>query len=259
MLRFDDETLMAYADGELDDETRQAIEKAIDSDESLAARVAMFKETAILSKRALDPLLDTPVPESLRAGIVELMARDDSPATAETVVPFTPPAPQSSRRPFAAWVTAMAASVTLVVGGLGGYLVGQQTGGMEEPGVLSAARFDQPGLSDALRTVESGREVTLEATDDRLRLIASYRDADDDLCREFEIDQPDRSTFVSVACHKQGAWSVQFTVAAAGQEGSGYAPASSLETLEAYLQAVGAGEVLSEEAESQALERLRAR
>ena len=87
-------------------------------------------------------------------------------------------------------------------------------------------------------------------------MIASFRDVDDQLCREFEIDRPDRTTFVSVACRAGGTWSVQFTVAAASQNDSGYAPASSLEALDAYLQAVGAGEPLSEAAEKAALDGL---
>ncbi len=261
MHKFDDETLMAFADGELDEETRQAVEKALDSDEDLAQRVSVFRQTATLSKQALEPILHQPVPEALRASITKMMEETAEPVTEaaepanETVVPFKPPPAKAPPRRVTSWIAPLAASITLIVGGLAGYLVGQQTGS-EDTGGLTAARFDQPGLTQALQTVASGQEITLDSTGDRLRVIASYLDADDGLCREFEIDQPDRTTFVSVACHAGSSWNVQFTVAAASQSDSGYAPASSLEALDAYLQAVGAGEVLSEEAEQQALNRL---
>jgi hypothetical protein len=57
---------------------------------------------------------------------------------------------------------------------------------------------------------------------------------------------------VAVACHGGGAWDVPFTVAA-GQADGGYAPASSLEALDAYLAAVGAGPPLEPAAEREAL------
>ena len=88
MSEFDDETLMAFADGELDEKTRQAIERAMDSDEVLVERVALFIRTAALSKQALDPLLDQPVPEALRASVTAMVEETDHTA-GDTVVPFT--------------------------------------------------------------------------------------------------------------------------------------------------------------------------
>ncbi len=249
MSEFDDETLMAFADGELDEKTRQAVEKAMDSDEALVERVALFIRTAALSKQALDPLLDQPVPEALRASVAE-MTDGDAGEAEDTVVPFAAPARQTAGGR-SRWAMPLAASVALVVGGLAGFLIAQTPN--DAAGGLTAARFDQSGLSEALRSVAAGDEITLKESGDRLRMIASFRNVDDQLCREFEIDRPDRTTFVSVACRAGDTWSVQFTVAAASQSDSGYAPASSLEALDAYLQAVGAGEPLSEEAEREAL------
>ena len=210
----------------------------MDSDEALVERVAVFIRTVALSKQALDPLLDQPVPEALRANIAAV-AEENNDQADDTVVPFAAPARQigggRSR-----WAMPLAASVALVVGGLAGFMIGQAPD--DGAGGLTTARFDQPGLAEALRTVAAGDEITLKESGDRLRMIASFRDVDDQLCREFEIDRPDRTTFVSVACRAGDNWSVQFTVAAASQNDSRYAPASSLEALDAYLQeAVGAG------------------
>ena len=61
---------------------------------------------------------------------------------------------------------------------------------------------------------------------------------------------------VSVACRSEEQWQVRFTVAAAGAD-DGYAPASSLEALDAYLSAIGAGEPLSVDNEQTVLTTLR--
>lgn len=42
MEHFDDETLMAFADGELDEATSLRLKKALESDEALAERLAVF-------------------------------------------------------------------------------------------------------------------------------------------------------------------------------------------------------------------------
>ena len=95
---------------------------------------------------------------------------------------------------------------------------------------------------------------------DRLELIASFRNGDGQLCREFEFDRPGRQTIVSVACHPgssdAGSWSTQLAVLAPPSEGSGYAPASSLETLDAYLGAIHAGPPMSDDDEAVALSQL---
>ena len=250
MTEFDDETLMAFADGELDDKTRQAVERAMDSDDALVERVALFIRTAALSKQALEPLLDQPVPEALRASVATMTEATETTAD-DTVVPFAAPVQQAAPGRYSGRGMALAASVALVVGGLAGFLMGQEPD--NRSGGISSASFDQTGLTEALRTVASGDEITLSETGDRLRAIASFRDAEDQLCREFQVDRPDRTTFVSVACRTGETWRFQFTVAAASQNDGGYAPASSLEALDAYLQAVGAGEPLTEGAEKAAL------
>lgn len=254
--KFDDETLMAFADGELDDEMRLAVEKAMETDQEIVDRVALFMKTAALSKQALGPLSAEPVPDALLAN-VKAMAEDHGGAGAEDVTvddnviqlaaAHTPWGASSSR-----WAMPLAASIALVIGGLAGFFIANAPA-ERMPDGLEIAQFNQPGLIDALQTVPSGSDINLSSTGDRLRMIATFRDAEDDICREFEVDQGDRSTVVSVACRMSEAWEVRFAVAAASGSSDGYAPASSLESLDAYLSAIGAGEPLSETAEKSAL------
>ena len=66
---FSDEILMRFADGELDEATAARLERALAADDALMVRLALFTETRAASKAALQPLLDEPVPEKLRAAV----------------------------------------------------------------------------------------------------------------------------------------------------------------------------------------------
>lgn len=253
--KFDDSTLMAYADGELDAETRREIEQALAGDVDLAARLSVFTRTRQTASEALEPLLDVPVPDALASSIAQMVERHESQSTtpdkiADNVVAF-------DRKPrFMAprLDLALAASVALVAGGILGYLASGSNGAPSTNGVL-AAQFNDPGLPSALATVASGEELSLDGGG-RFRAIASFRDEAGSFCREFEVDNADASTVVSVACEADGQWRVRFSVAAASAD-DGFAPASSLEALDAYLMAIGASEPLSDDDERASLGGLR--
>ena len=62
---FDDETLMAFADGELDEATTLRVEAALETDEALAERLAVFLDSRIAVASAVKPLIDEPVPAAV--------------------------------------------------------------------------------------------------------------------------------------------------------------------------------------------------
>jgi anti-sigma factor RsiW len=249
---FPDETLMRFADDELDAETSAAIEQAMETDDDLVARVALFIETRSQAKAALKPMLDEPVPEELVAAVEHMVrekrAKADRPAT---VLPLRQPAPRelTVRR----WTLPLAASIAAVAGGIGGYLLALP--GAPEQNSLHVAGINSPALGEALATVVSGQEQELPETSQRFRAIATFRDSAGALCREFEVDSPDRSTVISVACRSGNAWQVSFAVVAAGTD-AGYAPASSTEALDAYLAAIAAQAPMEESEEAKALREL---
>jgi hypothetical protein len=57
---------------------------------------------------------------------------------------------------------------------------------------------------------------------------------------------------VAIACKKDETWKIQFAVISSPME-TGYAPASSLEAVEAYMLAIGAGPALTIAEEDTAL------
>lgn len=258
---FPDEMLMRFADGELDADEMADIEKAMDTDDDLVARVAMFIETKAQAQAALKPLLEEPVPEKLKAAVEGMVAAkrvEDArakPAAAGSVAPTATVVPFEARKtaatPAAAsrWTLPLAASIAAAIGGLAGYWAAD--GNAPQPAGRSVAGVVDGATGEALETVPAGEEVTL-AAGGRFRAIATFRDDADHICREFELDSADRSTVVAVACNAGGTWRVSFAVAAPGDTG-GYAPASSTEALDAYLSAIEAGEPLSAEDEATAL------
>lgn len=254
---FDDRTLMAFADGELDDETAAAVEKAMETDDDLAGRVALFLDTRVQAKDALRPLVEEPVPEALGRSVRRMVdaaksgrmspQEQDATTRIDALEATGRRAPPSPRGP---WIVPLAASLAAIVFGLGGYLAG--TGTRDAPQGFAVAGLSSPALSEALGRVPSGEESVLAGSNDRLRAVASFRDANGALCREFEVDTAGGSSVVSVACRADGAWSVRFAVVAPVRDG-GYAPASSMEALDAYLASAGAHEPLSREDEAEAL------
>lgn len=256
---FSDTTLMAYADGELDAEMRIKIERALARDAALAARLDMFSQTRHAASAAFKAHLDGPVPAALAGSIATMVERHEGESgsaasamgePADNVISFD----RKPRLSISRFDVALAASIALVAGGVVGYLASSIGGGSPSSGILTADLTNSL-LPVALHSVASGDEMDLDGGS-RFRAIASFRDEAGNICREFEIDYIDTSTAVSVACQADEQWRVQFTVAASSAD-DGYAPASSLQALDAYLMAIGAGAPLSADEEQTVLDGLR--
>ncbi len=129
-MKFDDETLMAYADGELDAAQRAQIDAAIAQDPGLALRVQEHKALRARMTGAFSRVLDQPIPERLEAA-ARVGTRADAPARGN-VIKFPARVTRAPSPPWGAreWI-AMAASLLL--------------------GVLLSWRLLVPGNSGALR------------------------------------------------------------------------------------------------------------
>lgn len=243
-MTFDDLTLMAHADGELDAETSRRIEDAAARDPELAARIAAFRGSAAAVAAAFDPA--PAVPDRLRANVEAIIAAARAAEQgAQNVVPLAPRGARPSLRPM--WLGAVAATLALAVG-LG---AGLSLRAPAEGAGLSVAALGGEGIAATLASLPSGERADLPGGG-TLEPIATFVTADGTICREFEVDGVQGGTVVSVACRAEGAWDVRLAIAAPAAEG-GYAPASSLDTLDAWLNATGAGAPMSAEEEAAAL------
>lgn len=242
-MTYDDLTLMAHADGELDSATMHEIEEAAARDPALAARIAAFRD----SRRAVQAAFarPEPVPAALDAQVAALIAAARAEAAGATNV--TALRPRRAVRLMPLWQGAIAASLMLAVGLAAGVMLPR--GG--DSGHLDVAVLTDPGLAEALGRVPAGEREVLPSGG-AMAPIATFVTADGSLCREFEYDARSGETVVSVACRDGGDWDVRLAIAAAAAS-DGYAPASSLDTLDTWLDSSGAGLPMSPEDEAAAL------
>jgi hypothetical protein len=227
----DDDTLMALADGEIGGDEAARLRARIGADPDLSARYALYVQTADAAREAAMADPAAAVSPGLEARIRGLGAA--TAPEAGTVVPL--------RRRLSGWQPmALAASLALAVGLSAGVLLAPGAPTTATP-VLSAAVQAQLG------TLPSGAEAALP-DGRRVVVVASFTDGAGAFCREYETVVPDGTGYVGVACRDGADWSLRFAMAT-GSGAQGYAPASSLEALDAFYAATGASPPLSAEAE----------
>jgi hypothetical protein len=244
-----DEMLMAYADGELSAKEAVEIERALAADESLAEKVALFADSRQAVRRAYAtlPAVSTDLEAKVRA-----LAAVDAVASQETMPSSNIVSLADRRRTVPFWQLPLAASIALAIGAGSMWLLGPGAAGPTE---LQIASLGDTQISEVLSTVPSGDRADL-AGGAVFAAIASFRDGDGTLCREFEHSAGDGATVVAVACRADAGWAVRFAVASTASDAQSYAPASSLETLDAFMSATSAGAPLSDQDEAAALEAL---
>ncbi len=229
---FDDTELMAFADGVLEEPRFSEVAAAIEADPALAERLELIVAGGKAVQSVYAPLADLSVPGKLTAGVKAAIA-----AEAGNLVPF--------RRRARAWVPVLAAAaVAAIAVGPVAYFAG----GAREAPLVAIGQPLGPTLTAELGRLPSGAETRLGSA--VLRPIATFTDASATLCREFEVDGP--LTTVAVACRSGAEWRVAIAIEAPPAN-DGYAPASSLAALDAFLGSIDAGPPLPPDAEAKAL------
>lgn len=209
-MKHDDDTLVAYLDGQLDEAMIAAIEAALPRDADLHARLDALARASELAQRCLEPVLREPVPPALIAAIwraPDPRARTTRSSLAARLTHWLSPGPRL-----------VIASLALVVGV--GWLVLRPGGTALDAGELIA----EGALSLALDTATSGETLhTREAT---LSLLGSFVAADGRACRAFE-QRRGRDDTLAVACRDSdaNAWRVAFAQHAPAADSPGYQPA----------------------------------
>ncbi len=192
-----DERLIAYADGELDDQAAQLVRAAIDADPQLAARLKQHRQLRQRISGAYQNVLAEPVPDRLLQAIrpaaavpIDLAAHRA--ARLEHPAPTTAPPPPG----WARW-GGMAAS--LVIGMLIGALAdfGRPTTNFATTPVgLVAAGAVADGLSNQLASAPPAEES--------VRVQVSFIDQTGRFCRTFTAP-----ALAGLACRDSGRWLVQ--------------------------------------------------
>jgi anti-sigma factor ChrR (cupin superfamily) len=195
-----DETLMAYADGELDAAARASVEMAMQEDPEIGKRVARHRALREAMQSAFSTVLNEPVPERL------IQAAHGQAAAQKSAVANLSIAREAARqgKPAAPrrWQpAAMAASLLLGLGlgflawhGPGGALIRSGAGGRL---VASAT------LADALST-----QLSDDRSADRVVVAGlSFRNKSGDFCRTFHSTGSDASS--GLACREGTDWRIK--------------------------------------------------
>ena len=200
-MTIDPETLMAYADGELDPLAAKRVEAAIANDPVLAAQVEQHRKLAAPLRAAFDPVAAAPVSPG-----VEAMLRD-----AAKVAPLVP---RPVRRERTFWMGAVAAS--LVAGLLAGPLLFQR----DPDGV---AMHDGAAIASGAVAKALGTQLaSAQASDAPVRVGVTFRDGARRWCRTFEAGATG-----GIACTQGRDWRIERLYGGVAQQGSAYRQAGS--------------------------------
>jgi hypothetical protein len=238
----DDETLMAYADGELDTLQRSEVEKAAASDPATAKRLMDHVALRHRMAGAFADVLDEPVPPRLRA-----LAGGAGQSTG-TLIDLTAARASRARTSKPPWRIGGAMAACLAVGLLVG--VGLET--VQPPPMISGrdgAMVADGGLATALSTQLVANQTGAEP----IKIGLSFRTAKGEYCRTFSVDRD--ASMAGVACRNRAAWSIKMAIATGSiQTSNGYRTASSRTPppIAQYVETFGAVEALDAKGEAQA-------
>ena len=229
-MNYDDETLMAYTDGELDAAQRAAIDAAIAKDPALARRVEQQRALRERLAGAFAKVLDQPVPERLDIAARGGANRVDAQGRGN-VLQF--PA-RSARAPSPPWRarewTAMAASLLL------GVLLSWRLL-VPDPGVIEAGKDGLLARGELARALE--HQLASEQRGEEPVLIGlTFMARDGNYCRSFVLRAAQTA---GLACRVGSGWQIPATdssVMAAGgmQQASSALPPSILRIIEARME-----------------------
>lgn len=201
-MKISDETLMAYADGELDAAARAAVDSAMLEDPAIAERVAEHRALRRRIEAAYSAELSEGVPDRLLAA-----ARSDNGARGEKVVNIKD-ARESiernglrARRPMPQWrMTGSIAAAVIAGVGLGYFMWGHQEPALmrDADGALVAGGQLATALSSQLAAERSPAST--------VRIGVSFLEKSGAYCRTFELSGAVSPS--GLACRHGGAWRI---------------------------------------------------
>lgn len=253
-MTFDDDTLIAYLDGQLPDADYSPLEDALKHDAALRTRLQALADSSELARRAFDPVLLEPVPPQLIAAIW----RAPDPR-ARSATGTARPIGLLARLDLTSGPRLWPALASVAVLGLGVVLGWQLLAPAEEVRwtLREGAPVTDQALALALEVSPSGR--VLRTAGGAVEILASFEQVGGGHCREFNRSSPGGTRDeLGIACRNAaGDWRLELLVAEerspeAGQTSYQTASDDQHDKADAFLRDRVAGWPL-EEAEEQAL------
>ncbi len=217
-MQFSDETLMAYADGEVDADLRRQIEAAMALDPSIAERIARHRNLRVDLNAAFNGVLDESIPEHL-LDAANASPVDTSPAETKSATVTNLNAARAAKQRGAdpkrrwSWLEWTSIAASLVIGVLAGRsalqpsqsnLFATAADSIVARGELSTALTDQIG--GAADSAKSGDDA-------KIRIGLTFQDKRGQYCRTFAT-----ASAAGFACRDADAWKVRALSAGAKNE-----------------------------------------
>ncbi len=212
--QIDLETLVSYADGQLNANEVRRVEAALAEDAEARETVRQLRESAALLRAAFNEPITEPVPARILEVINSTVAKQAG-ATREPV-----------RRSAHYWSPALAASVAALLLGLGGsyfladYRVGQELSRIEMVR-LTDKQAKETALFEALEKNISGQTVAWQNPDSgrsgSVTPVRTFRNREGQWCREYAASEArgvDReSSRRAIACRQpEGIWKTRMVL-----------------------------------------------
>ncbi len=194
-----DETLMAYADGELPQAQRALLEQALSTDEALRQRVQVLRQQRSRLAAAFHPVLDEPVPDRLTQLLGASPTMPVVPAAAPVIDLAKARAKRESRLVFPAWAQwgGMAASLLLgmVLTTLWQGRPDNTAMALAEGRLLASGPINKALSQQLAQDSSTGHTVSVQL---------SFVDKQGNYCRTFST-----AAVAGLACRKEEGWVVE--------------------------------------------------
>jgi len=222
-MKFTEEQLSAYLDGELPDELMASIKAAITDDPKIAERVSALNMANQSVKAAYGDIADEPIP----AEILALL--DDKSATTkerrnDNVVLFRT---RLNTFSVSKWAAPLAATLAMMIGitvGRGTLLTSDNNGALYAQ--LTGTITTSSPLYDVLESRPSAVEVRFDkGSNIAIKPTLTFQTVDGQYCREFQA-QSEASALRGVACRNETTWQILTLNQAERYGGEGYQTAS---------------------------------
>lgn len=225
-MTIDDDLLMAFVDGELDEVSRARVERAAAEDPAVRAQLEQQQRLRARLAAHYGPAAEEEVPERFRA----MLETNVVPLAAATSRPARP-----------LWQSLTALAATLVLGlAVGRTLLAPEAGPFA---VESGAMVARGELADALETQLASAQPGAAT-----RIGVTFAHNDGRPCRTF-----DSQAAAGIACRTDAGWQVLMTAAGSGAQRSDYRQAGSENlTVQQAAQEMMAGEPYDDAAERRA-------
>lgn len=202
-MKLSDEILMAYVDGEADDETRLAVEAAMRADADVAQRVARQRALRQQLRSAFDSVLDEPVPERLTRAARVAPARWQDTAVADLSRARNEKRDSLPRRWSLPQWAAMAASVVL------GVFVGQAIWKSPSSSPI-VARDGRLVAQEVLAEALSNQLASAQPATGPVQVGLSFRSKTGEFCRTFVLRGDEE--LAGLACREGEVWQIETAV-----------------------------------------------